>query len=137
MAGSQTSASFENHPSNIFYSRNRWIDHLYRTANALSRHIPGTNREPTGNDIPSGEKLKIKIIEQNLSVWFAEAESLYTGWGAQHKNLSMKSLQMMDEALLTPLVNSLSSGQFADAEKLLAHSEANRLRTDPIDGSDG
>lgn len=95
----------------------------------------------TRQDTAAGsESDRIREIEQDLLGWLEAAEPRHAGWGVQQKNLTLKTLKLMDETLLTPLVRALAEGTLPqDAEtgmqRVLKRTGYELIRlTDPSDG---
>lgn len=87
----------------------------------------------------SAENSKIRDVNMNLALWLSETTTHHSGWGNQYKNLSLKSLRMMDDSLLTPLMHSLAAGDITSSEpqmsRVLRRTGYELIRlTDPSDG---
>ncbi|HPQ39986.1 MAG TPA: poly-gamma-glutamate biosynthesis protein PgsC/CapC, partial [bacterium] len=68
-------------------------------------------------EVPAdGKAARFRQVEADLIPWLAAEVADRTGWGVQHDGLSMKSLKMFDEDLLTPLCRLLADGAPAISE---------------------
>ncbi|MCD4654679.1 poly-gamma-glutamate biosynthesis protein PgsC/CapC [bacterium] len=91
--------------------------------------------------IPSGKKIRIREVTESLAVWLNRETESRINWGVYHDGLSTKSLKIMDELLLTPIVKALATGTIEDPQTLdnmniaLRRTGLEMVRlTDPSDG---
>jgi len=68
--------------------------------------------------VSAEEHNHIREITEDLSVWLEKELESRLSWGVNHDGLSLKSLKMMDELLLTPVIHSLADDSINDSEIL-------------------